>query len=241
MKLGMSMLAGQVLWQGAAWCVRHSPSGQDSRPAWLSHCARKWRRALPSGHAAASPCVASSCATPSRAARCAASPRPRLISVTRRAARANSARTGGVSPSAFCQWRYRARPVCLTTHTPAAITIRLDGAGMMPADAKDSASHDRSALEYGRKPPRPSSKTSTASSPGTSTPPPQLSIWFRRLPDRASATSPRCFMPRRSVSNEASRPDAPANSKAIRHQVSGVWISRDPSATCLSPQQLGPL
>ena len=48
-------------------------------------------------------------------------------------------------------------------------------------------------------------------------------------------------MPRLSVSSETSGPGAPANSKAIRHQVSGVWISRDPSATCLSPQQLGRL
>ena len=35
MKLGMSMLAGHVPWHGAAWCSKHSPSGQDSRRAWL--------------------------------------------------------------------------------------------------------------------------------------------------------------------------------------------------------------
>ena len=48
-------------------------------------------------------------------------------------------------------------------------------------------------------------------------------------------------MPRRSVSSDASRPGAPANSRAIRHQVSGVWTSRDPSPACSSPQQLGRL
>ncbi len=79
----------------------------------------------------------------------------------------------------------------------------------MPADAKESGSHDRSAVESGRKPPNPSSKTSTASLPCTSTPPPQSSIWRRRLPERASSTRPRCFMPRRSVSSDASRSDAP--------------------------------
>ena len=31
--------------------------------------------------------------------------------------------------------------------------------------------------------------------------------------------------------------DAPANSRAIRHQVSGVWISREPSVDCPSPCQ----
>ena len=46
-------------------------------------------------------------------------------------------------------------------------------------------------------------------------------------------------MPRRSVSNDASRPDAPANSRAIRHQVSGVWISREASAGGPSAQGLG--
>ena len=35
MKLGMSMLAGQVRWQGAALRTRQSPSGQDSRRTWL--------------------------------------------------------------------------------------------------------------------------------------------------------------------------------------------------------------
>ena len=63
--------------------------------------------------------------------------------------------------SASCQWRYRARPVCLTMHTPSAITISVDGDGMIPADANDSGWQDRSAAERGRKPPRPSSKTST--------------------------------------------------------------------------------
>ena len=76
--------------------------------------------------------------------------------------------------------------------------------------------------------------------PATSTPPPQPSIWLRRFPARASSTRPRCSMPRRSVSSDASRSDAPANSRAIRHQVSGVWISRDPSVACPSPQQLRP-
>ena len=50
-------------------------------------------------------------------------------------------------------------------HTPSAITIRVDGAGVMPADDNDSGSHDRSAFESGRNPPSPSSKTSTASVP----------------------------------------------------------------------------
>ena len=124
-------------------------------------------------------------------------------------------------------------------HTPSAITIRLDGDGTMPAPASDSGSHGRSAADSGRKPPSPSSKTSTGSPPCTSTPPPQSSIWRRRFAERASSTRPRCFMPRRSVSSEASRFGAPANSSAMRHQVSGVWTSRDPSLACPSPQQLG--
>ena len=111
----------------------------------------------------------------------------------------------------------------------------------MPTDANERGSQARSASESGRKPPRPSSKTRTASSPDASTPPPQASIWLRRLPGRASSTRPRCFMPRRSVSSDASRPDSPANSRAIRHQVSGVWISRDPSVGCSSPQKPGRL
>ena len=94
---------------------------------------------------------------------------------------------------------------------------------------------------------RPSHRRKRAQDPAlrTSTPPPQSSIWRRRLPDRASSTRPRCFMPRRSVSNDASRSrvaplsPASANNRAIRHQVSGVWISRDLSAKCSSPQQLG--
>ncbi len=180
-----------------------------------------------------------SSARASSAARCPASPRPRLISVTRRAARASSARTAAGSLSVSCQWRYRARPVCLTRHTPSAITIRLAGTGTMPAEASDSGSHDRSAAECGRKPPRPSSKTSSESSPCTSTPPPQSSICCRRLPLRASSTRPRCVMPRLSVSSEPSRPDAPAKRRAIRHQVSGVWTRRELSPAARSPQQLG--
>ena len=46
-------------------------------------------------------------------------------------------------------------------------------------------------------------------------------------------------MPRRSVSNDASRSAAPANSRAIRHHVSGVWTSRERSGGWLSPQQPG--
>ena len=110
---------------------------------------------------------------------------------------------------------------------------------MMPADANDSGSHDRSASDSGRKPPSPSSKTSTASSPSTSTPPPQSSIWRRSSPDRASSTRPRCFMPRRSVSNDASRSGRAGEQQRDPHQVSGVWISRDPSLACPSPQQPG--
>ena len=40
MKLGMSMLAGQVPWQGAARRSRQTPSGHDSRRTWRSHCSR---------------------------------------------------------------------------------------------------------------------------------------------------------------------------------------------------------
>ena len=40
MKLGMSMFAGQVLWQGAVRGERQSPSGQDSCRTWRSHCSR---------------------------------------------------------------------------------------------------------------------------------------------------------------------------------------------------------
>ena len=47
-------------------------------------------------------------------------------------------------------------------------------------------------------------------------------------------------MPRRSVSSDASRPDAPANSRAIRHQVSGVWISRDLSVALSFPPAARP-
>ena len=39
---------------------------------------------------------------------------------------------------------------------------------------------------------------------------------------RSSSTNPRCFMPRRSVSRDLSRSDAPAKSEAMRHHVSGV-------------------
>ena len=112
---------------------------------------------------------------------------------------------------------------------------------MMPADANDSGSHDRSAAESGRKPPRPSSKTSTGSWPSISTPPLQSSSWRRRFPDRSSSTRPRCCKPRRSVSSDASRSDPSANSWAIRHQVSGVWTNCDRSVASLSPQQLGRL
>ena len=68
--------------------------------------------------------------------------------------------------------------------------------------------------------------------------PPSSSIWLRRFPERPSSTRPRCFMPRRSVSSDPSRSAAPANKRAIRHQVSGVWISRDRSAAFTSAQQL---
>ena len=112
-------------------------------------------------------------------------------------------------------------------HTPSAITISVDGDGMMPADANDNGSQDRSAAESGRKPPRPSSKTSTGSWPSTPTPPPQPWIWSRRFPERASSTRPRWFVPRRSVSSDASGPVASAKSRARRHQVSGVCTSRD--------------
>ena len=59
MKLGMSILAGQVLWQGAAWFGGPGTGlrGSDSRRTCCSHCARKWRSELPSGQAAARPCV----------------------------------------------------------------------------------------------------------------------------------------------------------------------------------------
>ncbi len=46
-------------------------------------------------------------------------------------------------------------------------------------------------------------------------------------------------MPRLSVSSDTSRSDAPANSIAMRHQVSGVWISCARSLGCPSSQQLG--
>ena len=81
----------------------------------------------------------------SSATRWSGAPRPRVISVTRRAARASSPRTGFASPSASCQYRYSARPVCLTTQTPSAMTMSVDGTGMMPADANDSGSHETSA------------------------------------------------------------------------------------------------
>ena len=142
--------------------------------------------------------------------------------------------------SASCQWRYRARPVCLTMHTPSAITISVDGDGMIPADANDNGWQDRSAAESGRKPPRPSSKTSTGSWPSTPTPP-QPWIWSRRFPERASSTRPRWFVPRRSVSSDASGPVASAKSRARRHQVSGVCTSRASSAGRPSPQQLARL
>ncbi len=46
-------------------------------------------------------------------------------------------------------------------------------------------------------------------------------------------------MPRLSVSNDTSRSDAPANSIAMRHQVSGVWMSCARSLGCPSSQQPG--
>ena len=139
-------------------------------------------------------------------------------------------RTGAASPSASCQWRYSARPVCLTTHTPRAITIRRrrrrDDArrGERQRFARQVRLRQRqeaaqAVVEDEQRRPR----------PATSTPPPQSSICWRRLPVRVSSTRPRCFMPRRSVSSDASGPDAPANSSAMRHQVSGVCTRREPS------------
>ena len=166
MKLGMSILAGQVLWHGAALRSRQQSLGTGltprmlfpllavvtqrtpQRPGRRESLCREFQRELVEG-------VEMIGARRARA----------VISVTRRAARASRPRTGAASPSASCQCRYSARPVCLTTHTPAAITISVDGTGTMPADANDSGSHDRSALDSGRKPPSPSSKTSTASWP----------------------------------------------------------------------------
>ena len=119
--------------------------------------------------------------------------------------------------------------------------MRVDGAGTTPADARDSGSHARSEAESGRKPPIPSSKTSRASPLCPTPPPPHASIWRLRFPARWSSTRPRCSRPRRSVSSDASRSGAPAKSRAIRHHVSGVWISRDASAGRPSPQQPGRL
>ncbi len=119
--------------------------------------------------------------------------------------------------------------------------MRVDGAGTTPADARDSGSHARSEAESGRKPPSPSSKTSRASPLCPTPPPPHSSIWRLRFPARWSSTRPRCSRPRRRVSSDASRSGAPANSRAIRHHVSGVWMSRDASAGRPSPQQPGRL
>ena len=171
-----------------------APSGQDSRRTCCSHCARKWRSELPSGQAAARPCAARSSASSSSAARWPASPRPSVISVvSARHARQQAAHRGrfalGQLPVAV------QRAPRLLDHAHAGGHHHQAGRRRHDAGRRESQRlAARSACDSGRKPPRPSSKTSTGSSPCTSTPPPQPSIRLaqvagarRTRPGRAGA------------------------------------------------------
>ena len=145
-----------------------APPGQDSRRACcFPLLAVVAASELPSGQAAASPWAPSSSATSSRARRWAASPRPSVSSATRPA---GPGRAGG-APDRLRRCRRAANAgrapgaSGAARHAPSAITISVDGTGMTPAEASDSGWHDTSAADSGRKPPRPSSKTSTGSWP----------------------------------------------------------------------------
>ena len=62
---------------------------------------------------------------------------------------------------------------------------------------------------------------------------------WRSLLERGYSTRPRWVRPRPRVSRDASRPEPPANSSAMRHQVSGVYTRREASSDGASAQQLG--
>ena len=157
------------------------------------------RSELPSGQAAARPWAAIS-RRPPRVGEVPCAPRPMVISVTRRAARASSECTGrvlvlGELPMAIERATGPAHHAHVTGQHHQA---RRHGDDAAAANARGSPA---GAWERGRNPPRPSSKTITV--PGRSAPPPQRPPGSGRL--RTGPSPPgRAGTPRRSVSSDAS-------------------------------------